>query len=349
VVVPLAVTVVMGVLLAIQARVNGELAVRLGDAVLAALVSFVVGLVAAVVLAAVVVGRRVTRSGPSGLWARRHELRWWHCLGGLGGAGLVTASAIAVPEIGVALLTVGLVAGQTSGGLLVDRIGLGPGGKRPSTLPRVAGAVLAVVAVSVAAAGQRGAEGAVSVVVLLLVLLAGLAVAVQTALTGRVTTALGDPTLAVLVNFLVGTAALALLVGLLAGTGRLGAPQWPGSWWLYLGGPIGVVFVTAAAVYVRVLGVLRLGLAAIAGQLLGALVLDVAAPAGGGLSGWTVAGAALTLVAVAVSGRGGRGASGGGPGRRGAGGGGPRRRGAGGGGPGRTRGRWARPELAGRY
>jgi len=29
----------------------------------------------------------------------------------------------------VALLTVGLVAGQTSGGLVVDRVGLGPGGR----------------------------------------------------------------------------------------------------------------------------------------------------------------------------------------------------------------------------
>jgi len=334
--VPLSVSVLMGALVAVQARVNGELALRLGDAVLAALVSFVVGLVAALVLAAVVVGRRAARSGLAGLGARRRQLRWWHCLGGLGGASLVTVSAVAVPEIGVALLTVGLVAGQTSGGLLVDRVGLGPGGKRPSTLPRVAGAVLAVVAVSVAAAGQRGADGAVSVLVLVLVLLAGFAVAVQTAVTGRVTAALGDATLAVLVNFLVGAAALGLLVGLLAGTGRLGAPEWPGSWWLYLGGVIGVAFVTSAAVYVRVLGVLRLGLAAIAGQLLGALVLDLAAPAGGGLSGWTVAGAALTLVAVAVSGRGGPGTGGGG---------------ASGGGPGRPGGgrRRARPALAGRY
>jgi transporter family-2 protein len=59
---------------------------------------------------------------------------------------------------------------------------------------------------------------------------------------------------------------------------------------------------------VRRLGVLRLGLAIIAGQLVGALVLDLALPVHDEDVGpVTVLGVALTLVAVAVSGRGGRG------------------------------------------
>ena len=49
---------------------------------------------------------------------------------------------------------------------------------------------------------------------------------------------------------------------------------------------------------------LRLGLAVVAGQLVGAVLLDVLLPeAGAGLAVSTLLGAALTLVAVVVSGR----------------------------------------------
>ena len=44
----------------------------------------------------------------------------------------------AAPEVGVALLTVALVCGSTGGSLPVDAAGLGPAGRRPITLPRVA-------------------------------------------------------------------------------------------------------------------------------------------------------------------------------------------------------------------
>ena len=79
----------------------------------------------------------------------------------------------------------------------------------------------------------------------------------------------------------------------------------PGQWYLYLGGPIGATFVGVAAVVVRRTGVLRLGLAVVAGQVVGALALDLAVPVTStGIATTTVVSAALTLVAVAVSGLG---------------------------------------------
>ncbi|MGZ6804526.1 MAG: DMT family transporter, partial [Nocardioidaceae bacterium] len=104
--------------------------------------------------------------------------------------------------------------------------------------------------------------------------------------------------------FAVGTAGLLVAVagrGLVSG---VRADRWPdlGHGWLYLGGPLGAVFIAVAALTVRTLGVLRLGLVVTAGQLAGAVLLDL----GRGLSGTTVAAVLLTLVAVAVSGRGAR-------------------------------------------
>lgn len=293
----LAAAVGSGALVAVQARINAGLAEDLDDALLAALVSFGTGLV---VVAAVV----LTRSTARRAWSRVRDVPWWARTGGLGGASLVAVGAYAAPRIGVALLTVGLVAGQTSGGLLVDRAGLGPGGRRPLTAPRVGGAALCLVAVLVSVIGRP--TRAATPALLALVVAAGFLIAAQQAVNGRVRGVTGDASVATLVNFLVGTAALVLgYVGVRTVAGwDIG--RWPGAqhWWLYLGGPLGATFVAVAAVIVRVLGVLRLGLAVIAGQLVGAILLDVAVPAAErGVTAATAAGAALTFVAIAVSGR----------------------------------------------
>jgi transporter family-2 protein len=286
--------VVCGALVAVQARINGELGEDLRDALLAALVSFGSGLIAVL---AVVLARRPARAA----WSRVKDVPWWTRLGGIGGASLVAVGAYAAPRIGVALLTVGLVAGQTTGGLLADKVGLAPGGRHPLTGPRVVGAALCLVAVLVGVLG-KGA-GSTNPLLLALVIASGLLISVQQALNGRVRRVTGDASVATLVNFLIGTAAL-ILAYLLFSSGQ--SAHWPGPdrWWLYTGGVLGATFVAVAAVIVRTLGVLRLGLATVAGQLIGAIGLDLVIPAAGhGVAAATVAGAVLTLVAVAVSGR----------------------------------------------
>ncbi len=293
----LAAAVASGGVVALQQRVNGELKTALGDALLTALVSFGTGLVAVI---AVVLARAPSRAA----FAKVREVPWAQRLGGLGGASLVAVGAAAAPEIGVALLTVGLVAGQTTGGLVVDRYGLGPGGAHGLTGPRVAGALLCLAAVGISVLGDGAREA--SPLLLVLVVAAGFAISVQQALNGRVRRTTGDAGVATLVNFIVGTAAL--LIGVLAHAALTGldVQDWPGwgQWYLYTGGPMGASFVAVAAIVVRRLGVLRLGLAVIAGQLVGALLLDLLVPVHGEtVELLTVVGVALTLVAVAVSGR----------------------------------------------
>lgn len=290
-------TTASGAMVALQQRINGELNVALGDALLAAVVSFVTGLI----LMLVVVGLRPQARVA---FRRVREVPWVQRLGGLGGATLVAVGAAAAPEIGVALLTVGLVAGQISGGLGVDRVGLGPGGSHALTRPRLLGAGLCLVAVAVSVLGDTARSA--DPVLLVLVVLAGLLISVQQALNGRVRRTTGDASVATLLNFLVGTTALVLGFTLNAALSGLDLGSWPGPdrWYLYLGGPMGAAFVAIAAVTVRRLGVLRLGLAVISGQLVGALLLDLLLPVPGASVGvLTVVGVVLTLVAVAVTGR----------------------------------------------
>ncbi|HEX6498394.1 MAG TPA: DMT family transporter [Micromonosporaceae bacterium] len=287
---------IAGVTVAVQSRINGELGARMHDGLGAAVVSFVIGLILLLVLtAAVPSGRRGLVRLRAALGDR--SLRGWQCLGGVCGAFLVTTQGFTVAVLGVAVFTVAVVAGQTGSSLVVDRMGAGPGGPRPLTTPRVVGAVLAVLAVVLAVYDRLGAPRALLLAGL--PLLAGIGSAWQQAVNGRVRAASSTVT-ASLVNFVVGTAALLLVFAV--DTAVRGIPTLPGEPWLYLGGPIGVAFIAISASVVRYTGVLLLGLATVAGQLVGAVLLDVFAPTGSvHVSGTTLGGIALTLVAVGIA------------------------------------------------
>ena len=292
--------VLAGALLAAQARVNGALDQRLGatsaDSVLVALVSFSLG---TVVVFAIVLATRDARR----VWTAwpRARVRWWYCLGGIGGASLVSVSAAAVPLVGVALLSVCTVAGQTAGSLVVDEVGLASGGRRPLSGNRIAGAGLAVVALAIGAIGH--VRGGVSPALYVSIALAGVLVAGQQAVNGRLREATGQASIAAAVSFLGGTFVLAVATGVLAVLGRYPALSWPHELWLYTGGIGGALYITLGAATVARLGVLGLTLASVAGQLLGSVVLDLTVPAAGEhLTTSTVIGVVVTFIAAAVAG-----------------------------------------------
>lgn len=283
--------VMAGAMIGVQGRINGELATRTGSALETAASSFVVGLL----MLAVVMPRRVTATKR----LLKHRVLWWWWLGGFGGAFLVATSAHGVPEIGVALVSVCLVAGTTSGALLTDQFGLGPSGRHPASFWRFAGVAVVIVAVAIGAVGERGALFKPVLFVLLFV--AGAASAVQQAANGQLRVVSDDIVVASFVSFLGGSLALVVAVFV---TGEFSASSLPGAAWLYLGGPLGVVYILVGAATVKSLGVLRFVLGVVAGQLLAAVVIDVVWPAPHTvLKTTTVVGAVVTLVGVWLSGR----------------------------------------------
>lgn len=295
---PAAVAVAMlgGACAAAQGVVNGGLAEHLGTPVLAALVS---NGVATALLGLAALALRPVRDGLRRLW--RDRPRWWQYLGGMCGALFVACSALAVPVLGVALVTVVQVCGTGLGGVATDRAGLGPTGRLPVTPVRVAAAGLAIVAVAVAQLGRPVGELTLGLVGL--VLLAGLGLAVQQALNGRVNQVARNVGSASLVNAVVGTGALLLATGGFAAAGGLRPhPAGAAGWWLYLGGLAAVVVTGAGLTAVRVLGVLRTGLALVAGQLVGGLALDTLVPGQARPSPAVLVGAVLTVAAVLLSG-----------------------------------------------
>ncbi|WP_306231861.1 DMT family transporter [Agrococcus beijingensis] len=289
-------SIAAGVGLALQSRVNGELGARLDHGMLAALISFGVGLV---VLAGILAVSPVARAGVRRLVGviRDGSMPWWYATTGLFGAFLVATQGLAVATLGVALYTVGVVAGQTMSGLAVDRIGLGGLARKAITPPRVIGALLALVAVGLALVGTGELEG---VWLILLPFVAGLLQSLQQAMGGLVQRHARSAMAQTFSNFLVGTVALGIfvLVQTLAGVRSQPLPTEP---WLYIGGVLGIVFIALMSVAVHHLGVLTMGLGVICGQVVASVLLDLAFPAGHPVTVWSVLGAALTIAAVAVS------------------------------------------------
>ncbi|WP_431795343.1 DMT family transporter [Microbacterium enclense] len=265
----------IGALTAVQARVNGSLGAELGDGVLAGGISFGSGLVVVLILAAVLpAGRAGLRRLVAAV--RERSVPGWMLLGGVAGAFTVASQGLAVATIGVALFTVGFVAGQTTGGLLLDRFGQGPAGVVPVTVRRIIGALLALAGVAVSLLGDR--VGGIPVWMLVVPAIAGAGVAWQQGTNGRLRLRVQSPLAATVVNFAGGTAVL--VVAALVHGAIVGAPRaLPADPWLYLGGPIGVVYIFLSSVIVQRTGVLVLGLGSVVGLLTTSVVLDALSPA----------------------------------------------------------------------
>jgi transporter family-2 protein len=293
-----------GIILVIQSRINGQLGHLVGDGILAALMTLGFGLILLLVITAFrpTTRSRLTSNLPSEY--RSGGLRWWQLIGGLGGAMLVASQSLTVPVLGVALFTVLIVGGTTSASLGVDRLGIGPGGVRAVTLPRVVAAVVTTLAVALAISGRLG-TGEFAWSAAILVLVAGVASSFQQAVNANVAQRTGDPLVAGVVNFIGGFVVLTVIY---LGQHLLGGHAWtlPPTPWsqpiLWLSGPLGVTYIVTAAFVVRPLGVLLFTLLSITGQLAGSLVIDFLLPTSGSQIGWqVVAGVVLTGVSVAYA------------------------------------------------
>jgi transporter family-2 protein len=299
---PIAAALVVGILIALQARINGQLSADIGNGLQAATISFSSGFVLLSLIA--VASPRVRAGfGQLRLALRNGSLPVWQIFGGLIGGFFVAVQSATVPVIGVAIFTVAVVAGQSANSLIVDRVGLGPAGKQPINIWRIGSALLAVVAVILAVSDRLTATTAIVPVVF--ALLAGVLIAVQQAINGRVSRAAGSPTTAAWLNFMFGSVGLGAALGVavaIIGAPLGGLPNGP--WWIYSGGAIGVIFIAMAAWLVPIIGVLLFALVSIAGQLIGSLALDLILPTPGSqVTGTLIAGVLLALVAVLIAAR----------------------------------------------
>ena len=291
-----------GVMIALQARANGELSYRLDNAPQAALVSFSSGLFFITIYAMfspkIKEGIKRLRSA-----VRSGEIPKIRLLAGSLGGAFVALQTSVVPLIGVALYSVASIAGQSAVSLLVDRIGLTGGGVKLISPRRIAAAFITVIAVLVSVLDKLEADN-FQLFALLLAVIAGALVGVQRALNGQINEYSQNSYTTSLLNFITGTSFLTLFIIILIALGRVELQPLPiGPWWIYTGGVIGVIYIAATSLIVQHLGVLTFTLFSVGGQLIASLLLDIYSPTQGvSVSWYLVSGIAMTYIGVLVGG-----------------------------------------------
>ena len=126
---------VAGAMMPTQAATNNKMATVVGNPILAAFISFVVGTVALFVYMLIsgspVANLSSAKDAPAIAW-----------IGGLLGAFFVTAAVMLVPRLGVAMTFSLIIAGQMIVTLLIDHFGLLGVPVKEVSLARIAGIVL---------------------------------------------------------------------------------------------------------------------------------------------------------------------------------------------------------------
>lgn len=291
-----------GLMIALQARANGELSHRTGNPIEAALVSFGSGLI---IISIITIFTPSIRKGMSNLRTAvsRKEIPVWTLFAGMLGGSFVAVQTQIVPVIGVAIYSVASIAGQAAASLAVDRIGLTGGGKKQITTKRVAAAGITVLAVLVSVIDRIDARN-VSLLAVFFGLIAGAVVGLQRALNGQINASTNQSFATSFLNFIMGTTFLVIFlsIGVLVNRSEV-VPLPAGPWWMYTGGTIGVIYIAFTSTIVQRLGVLTFTLISVGGQLVGSLLIDLYSPTKGvQVSGYLVTGILMTYLGVIVGG-----------------------------------------------
>jgi transporter family-2 protein len=291
-----------GAMIALQARANGELSLRLNNGLQAALVSFSSGLL---IIFVITLFNSQIKDGIKNLRiaVANKEIAGWKLFAGALGGSFVAIQTQIVPLIGVAIYSVASIAGQTAMSLIVDRIGLTGGGKKLISPRRVLAAVLTVLAVLVSVWDRIDANN-LSMFAVTAGGIAGAIVGVQRALNGQINEHSHQSFTTSLLNFATGTTFLLILIsaGLILGRNEL-SPLPSGPWWIYTGGVIGVIYIAFTSTIVQHLGVLTFTLFSVGGQLVGSLIIDLVSPTKGvSVSAYLVTGIVMTYAGVIAGG-----------------------------------------------
>jgi transporter family-2 protein len=293
---------ISGLMIALQARANGELSHRIGNPIEAALVSFGSGLL---IIATISAFNPAIKMGMKNLRAAvsAKEIPVWTLFAGMLGGSFVAVQTQIVPVIGVAIYSVASIAGQTATSLIVDRIGLTGGGKKQITAKRVTAAGVTVLAVLVSVLDRIDAKN-LSLWAVLFGCVAGAIVGVQRALNGRINESTNQSFATSLLNFIMGTTFLVIFLAIGMLINRADVVALPaGPWWIYTGGVIGVIYIAFTSTIVQHLGVLTFTLISVGGQLVGSLLIDLYSPTDGvQVSAYLVTGIVMTYLGVVVGG-----------------------------------------------
>lgn len=272
-----------GALLPIQTTFNSRLRESVGSPFLSSLVSFIGGTLFLLFLSTVVEGYfwfspEDVSGQPSWIWA-----------GGLLGVIGLTTNIFIFPKLGGVQSVILPITGQILMGLIIDQFGLFHAPQTSLTPFRFIGAALVLTGVFAAVLLGRRAkapasgtqqQGATSPGSQLgwqaLAIFSGFLMAMQSPINASLGTLIGSGLKAALVSFTVGTLVLLFIALALRLKFRVRVPggKTANPLWMWVGGPLGAIFVTFNALFVPILGAGSTIMAALTGMVTASLIVD---------------------------------------------------------------------------
>jgi bacterial/archaeal transporter family-2 protein len=325
-------TFVVGLLGALQGTFNTRAGAHFRIQILGTAISFGGGLLLLTAGAAFEVWRSSSSSPTSAplpclRWSRRPSP--WLLLPGTLGVLFVTASIVLSAVVGYALFYVPAVVGQLVGAAAIDHVtGRARLTARVALLLALAalGAALSVLdrlQNAGAAGGAGGDEGGVGAVVgsVLVALVVGSFMPGQATLNRRAAEILPSRLQATWWSFFTGTLSACVATGIQMAvqtddTRRLWERTADSEWFMWFGGPLGVIYIASTIWCVGLLGAARYFVCLMGGQLCGAAILDAVGAFGspvrpaGPARGAGIALVILAAAAIQLGGGGGSGAGG---------------------------------------
>ncbi|MFY8027511.1 MAG: DMT family transporter [Aquiluna sp.] len=290
----IAAAVIGGSFMAMQARANSGLGQEIGSGIFAALVSFSVGLIIIGVFTLVVKKNRTALSQTINKLSTG-DIPWFFILAGSIGGFFVIMQGVVAGIVGIALFSIGVVAGSAIAALVLDGYGLFGLTRRAIGLKRIAGILVALTGLMIAS--DLGSH--VPSPLIALPFLAGIGIGFQQAMNGKFGKLAESPAVPTLFNFLAGTAFIA--IALLVIEGFQFPTSWPANPLFYLGGVLGVIYIFMQVLILPRIGALSMGISMLVGQLTGSVLLDVFLPiAPHPVTISTLLGIALTMLGAAL-------------------------------------------------
>ncbi|EIT1003713.1 DMT family transporter [Staphylococcus pseudintermedius] len=266
---------VAGAVIPVQTSINSRLSRFTQSSLYASAISFTVGTLLLVILNFILNPHLLTAEA----FGHYHFDYYWY-VGGLMGVIYLTGNMILLPRIGASLTVVTTITGQILMSMLIDTFGWFNVDVQALHVMKVLGIVLLLIGIilmnlqknakQLAQSGHNGPW-------MLSGMIIGFTPPIQTAINSHLGQTLHSPFFASLVSFTVGASALIILTLMLHRHVKIhttSEQHGPLKWWHFVGGALGVIFVTTNIILTPVIGVTFTLITVMVGQIIMGLLID---------------------------------------------------------------------------
>ncbi|EHT3091580.1 DMT family transporter [Staphylococcus pseudintermedius] len=266
---------VAGAVIPVQTSINSRLSRFTQSSLYASAISFTVGTLLLVILNFILNPHLLTAEA----FGHYHFDYYWY-VGGLMGVIYLTGNMILLPRIGASLTVVTTITGQILMSMLIDTFGWFNVDVQALHVMKVLGIVLLLIGIilmNLQKNAKQLAQSSHNGPWMLSGMIIGFTPPIQTAINSHLGQTLHSPFFASLVSFTVGASALIILTLMLHRHVKIhttSEQHGPLKWWHFIGGALGVIFVTTNIILTPVIGVTFTLITVMVGQIIMGLLID---------------------------------------------------------------------------